>query len=844
MNILNSLTIKNLKLNKKRTILTIIGIILSVALICAVSGMVTSFRQTLINYAIIDGGNRHITVENVKKEDLKYFQNNNNVKNMFLTTNLGYAEVDNFNEYKPYAYVIGYTKEAFSNTTINMVDGRLPLNSNEIVISLPYKNGTTYKLNDSITLNIGDRVCEDGTILNQNNPYNNPKDEDDCHEKIINKVSKTYTIVGIMERPNFSLEEYSAPGYTMITYADEVNSNINVSLLFKDPNYYKEYTSNIRRDSVLGAYNISYNTELLRWSGAGLSDRSMQVLFSIAFIVIGIIIFTSVFVIRNSFEISTQEKRKQYGMLSSVGATSKQIKKNVLYEGFILGLIGIPLGILSGIFADFILVLIINYYGNFSFEDIKFAFSISIWPILVSILLGIVTIYLSVIKSARKSSKISPIEAIRNNNEIKINNKKVRSPKIIDKLFGIGGIVAYKNLKRNKKRNRTTVISIVVSVFVFISLSSFISYGFKMTGQYYTDLNYSIQLYVNDKTGDKLNEAYDYIKSLSNVSRYSLNRSINMSFNYEDYYTKDALDYFDTNDGLSATIMAVGNKEFERLLQENDVSESDYFNKGLLIDSNMIYVKEDYYKEINLIDLSKSKTINGKIDDRDLSIDIIKRIKVLPMGLQHVYSGSPWIIVSDDYYNYIINEYNVIKNNSGSIYIDCSDADKIEAKINEYLKSINFTDYNLINMQKVAEMQRSTIILVSIFLYGFITVISLIGVTNIINTINTNMSLRKREFAIFKSIGMTKNEFNQMIALESIMYSTKSLIIGIPLGLGGSYLIYKAFATGSDFGYIIPWSSIIISILVVYVLVSVIMYFGLKSTDSDNIIDAIKEENI
>ena len=155
MNILNELTIKNLKLNKKRTIVTIVGIVLSVALICAVAGMVTSLQATLVKRAVIDGGNRHLTIENVSKEDLKYFANNNHVKKMYMSETLGYAKFDTTNKYKPYAYVVGYTNEAFSNTTLKLVYGRLPENDKEIIVSVTFKNNAKVKLGDTISLDIG-----------------------------------------------------------------------------------------------------------------------------------------------------------------------------------------------------------------------------------------------------------------------------------------------------------------------------------------------------------------------------------------------------------------------------------------------------------------------------------------------------------------------------------------------------------------------------------------------------------------------------------------------------------------------------------------------------------------
>lgn len=844
MNILNELTIKNLKLNKKRTIVTIVGIVLSVALICAVAGMVTSFQATLVNIAITDGGNRHLTIENVSKKDLKYFTNNSHVKSMYLSESFGYAKVDNINKYKPYAYVVGYTKSAFDNTTLKLVSGRLPENNKEIIVSVPFKNSAKVKIGDTISLDIGKRVCTDGTILNQSNPYYVEEGETDlCHEYITDTSKHEYKIVGITERLNYNIEGYSAPGYTLITKIDKVSDNINVSLLFKDAKYYKEYINNIANDNDLNKYNITLNDELLRWSGASLSDRTMNMLYAVAGVVIGIIILTSVFVIKNSFDIANQEKKKMYGMLSSIGATSKQIKKNVLHEGFILGLIGIPLGILSGIFADYILVIIINYIGNFN--DVKFVFSISIWPVILSIILGVVTIYLSVVRAAKKSSKIAPIEAIRNNNEIKINSKKIKSSKIVDKLFGVGGDIAYKNLKRNKKRNRTTIISIVLSVAVFISLSSFLSYGFKITNQYYQDVNYDIQLYLRDTNEEESKKIINDIIKMDNITKYSINRSMSMTFDYKKYYNEDVLKYYEATNDLPLRIVSVGKNEFERILNENNINESEYNYKGLLIDKSMIYQDDSKnYKEVNLLDLNKFKTVTGSINNKDISIKILKRIDTLPMGFQNVYSATPTVIVSDEFYDYIISNYNVNATDSRSLYIKSTDAEKLESLIKEYLLDENINNYSLFNIETEAKAQRSLIILVSIFLYGFIIVISLIGITNIINTINTNMNLRRRELAMLKSIGMTRKEFNKMINLESIMYSTKALIMGIPLGLLGSYGIYKAFASGNDYGFIFPWKAIIIAVLVVYILVSTIMYFALRKMRNENIIDTIKDENI
>ena len=855
MNILNKLTIRNLKLNKKRTIVTIIGIILSTALICAVAGMFSSLQATLIASAKENNGNQHITVEDVNSHDLKYFENNRHVETMYIIENLGYAPLTGSkNPYKPYMYVIAYTKEAFENTKITLIDGRLPKNASEIIISESIIDNAEVdiKIGDRISLDIGSRVCSDGSIMTQNNPYFVYEEEyneiDECHETLNYEYTKEYTVVGIMERLDYNIESYNAPGYTVITYTDNLSSNsYNVSLLFKDPGYYKDFINTLANSDDLKNYSYTLNADLLRWEGVGLSGSNQTMLYTVAGVVIAIIILTSVFVIRNSFNISITEKTKQYGMLASIGATSKQIKKNVLYEGFILGLIGIPLGILSGIFADFILCKVVNVLMPEFIDETVFIFSVPILPIILSALLAIITIYLSVISAARKSSKISPIEAIRNNNEIKINPKKLKTPKIIGKLFGVGGEIAYKNLKRSRKKYRTTVISLVVSVAVFISLSSLLNYGFNLTGMYYKDLAYNMQVSIYPETTDTnttnadIKAAYDEILSLDNINKYALHRSTLLEIENEKYMSADG---FDANYGegnyteftySNISVISLGESEYERFIDRIGGNNERFQNVGILIDDYTRYVDE-HYEHINIYNLKNGDTLTGTLEDgSEYSLNII-RTDLKPMGLESNFSAGGYLIISDQMMNELEYSYD-------GLYINSSNTTKLESEVNDYLENTDY-EYYLYNVEKEVNAQKSMLLLIAIFLYGFIIVISLIGITNIFNTITTNMNLRSREFAMLKSIGMTKREFNRMVHLESIFYGTKSLLIGIPLGLLGSFGIYKAFAVGNDFGFIIPWQAILIAVVVVFLLISIIMHFSVKKINKQNIIETIRNENI
>ncbi len=858
MNILNKLTIRNLKLNKKRTIVTIIGIILATALICAVAGMFSSLQATLIASAKENNGNQHITVEGIKSDDLKYFENNRHVESMYIIENLGYAPLTGSkNPYKPYMYVIAYTEEAFDNTKITLVDGRLPQNASEIIIakSIIDNAEVNIEIGDRISLDIGSRVCSDGSIMTQNNPYfvyeEGYNEIDECNETLNYKYTKEYTVVGIMERLDYNIESYNAPGYTVITYTDNLSSNsYNVSLLFKDPGYYKDFINTLANSDDLKDYNYTLNADLLRWEGVGLSGSNQTMLYTVAGVVIAIIIITSVFVIRNSFNISITEKTKQYGMLASIGATSKQIKKNVLYEGFILGLIGIPIGILCGILAVFILCNVVNFLMPEFIRDTTFVFSVTILPILLSVALAVITIYLSVISAARKSSKISPIEAIRNNNEIKINPKKLKTPKVIGKIFGIGGEIAYKNLKRSRKKYRTTVISLVVSVAVFISLSSLLNYGFNLTGMYYKDLGFNMEVSIYPKatdtetTNDDILSAYNDILSLNNIDKYSLERRTLLEVDGKKYlsddgffnYYGDPKDEFNEESLVNIELVSLGDAEYERFIERIGGNKEDCQNGGILIDDGSMYV-DDHYKHFNIYNVDVGDTITGKLENStEYSLNIVARADERPMGLENLYSSSGYIIVSDSMMDSLDYSYN-------SLFINSSDTTELESDINDYLENTDY-EYYLYNVEEEVNAQKSMILLISIFLYGFIIVISLIGITNIFNTITTNMNLRSREFAMLKSIGMTKREFNRMVHLESIFYGTKSLLIGIPLGLLGSFGIYKAFAVGNDFGFIVPYLAILIAVVIVFLLIGLIMHVSVKKINKQNIIETIRNENI
>lgn len=883
MELLNKLTMKNLKLNKKRTIVTIIGIVLSVALITAVASLFFSARSSLIRFEIKQKGNFHYCFYDVPLQNINDFKGNRKIETMYLMQNLGYDYLNGSkNEYKPYVCVKAFDKNALENLAINLLEGRFPENENEILVPSHTKTngGVTFNIGEKITLNLGTRVS-DGEELNQNNPY-----FPEQNEEIINTTSHTYTIVGIIERPSTEIEGYSAPGYTFITYMDNENLTgekfdvfvrytkeglkddlkVTANILGVDEEVYKKLYGGdefLKTDELLELtqklgepkYRTDINSYLILLETGIIGDSTLKALGTAVIVVVIIIIITSVFCIKNSFDISITEKTKQYGMLSSIGATRKQIKKNVHYEAFILGLIGTPIGILVGELAAYILIIISNHLLKDAL-NVELIFSFSWIAIIFAIILSFVTIYLSARRSAKRASKITPITAIRNSENIKIKSKKIKSPKVINKIFGIGGEISYKNLKRSKKKYRTTVISIIVCVSVFIALSSFINLAFNVIKVEYQNEDYNIQ--INYATSADMDEKMKEIYNLDGIKSYSVisNRGLNFT---TDKYSKEYLEIYPNvgnetytdEDGTEHTITnyisvySVNTEEFTRYVKSLGLKYEEVKDKGILINNvyEMKKVNDKYIQvEIPMYNFKVGDTINGYIDNerdgkKDCSIEIAKITTEVPMGMSKYQSGNACIFIDEKLEENIMGD-----SYSKYVYIDSKNANKTQEEIEKILGN---ADYRLMNIDEDAKMMDSFYTLVAIFLYGFITVIALIGVTNIFNTITTNMNLRRREFAMLKSIGMTKKEFNRMIRLESFFYGMKSLIIGIPIGCVLSYLIYKALVSGNlIIKYQLPISAIIISAIAVFLLITTIMKYSINKINKQNIIETIRNDNI
>lgn len=948
MNLMKKLTLKNLKLNRKRTIVTIVGIILATALLSALVTLVSSFQYSMIEYQKQKGGDFHVKFSNVKMSELSEFKNNRNIESTFETMGMGFAKLNGCkNEDKPYAYVMATDEAGFEKGCFNLIEGRMAKNEDEIVIPRHLKtNGRIdIKVGDEITLDIGKRYDSNTeSVISENCAYEHEA------ETLADTVTKRYKVVGIMERPGYGMEDYSAAGYTFVTYSDELAAIDNgtkseASGADTTLTVYSRYTQKALRNKdavtadIIGVdeklfakannssvemsaeesdrflkemenakYDIYINGFLISYECVFPIDGTFKALFTVAAVVALIIILTSVYCIKNSFNISITEKIRQYGMLASVGATRRQIKSSVKTEAAMLGVVGIPVGTMSGILASLILVKVVNALSA-GWLNFALSFHTSLPALILAVILSIATIYFSATGSARRAAKVTPLEAIRNTKEIKIKSAKLKTPAIIGRIWGIGGVISYKNIKRNNKKYRTTVTSIVICSVTFIVISYFMSMAFSVVGMSYASVDYNIGINMSCKKDLDIEKLSELLSGIEGAKDYLVGAGYYFDVDKPEY-TKEYGEYcgqlYDDSEDVSQEflITVLDDKSYDKYASDAGIKNANtgaiLVNKGtfdVYNENSSKYVKEEMelykYKAGDTIECgynvyddassddnaaegdtesstddnnavegdteSGTEDNSGYVDEETINNGVRKTVDVtiagvtdkVPIGYKG-YGNTTLLFMNQKGFEslWADGKSNELKpgHASYSAYVVAENADEYQdtfEKETEENPEYSQISFYVSNMDKQMRDEKSLFTLLGVFAYGLIVVIALIGITNIINTLSTGMELRSREFATLRSIGMTDKQFAGMVRLESVFISVKALVIGVPLGILISYLLCVMMNRMDDaIIYEPPYKAIILCIVVVIMLIYAIMKLSMTKLRHNNIIETIKNENL
>lgn len=908
MNVFNKVTLESLKKNRTRTIVTIIGIMLSAAMICASTTLVSSMRNFVLRCAIHIDGDWYGAVYDAAYKNYEDIRDSDRVSSAAYAQVLGYAKIDSANERKPYLYVLGgdVASGYFKTMPVHLILGTLPKDSTEIILPehLTSNGKVNYKLGDTVTLDVGDRTL-DGRRLGQDTPVYTYDSETQVEimsgERLENTEPRTYTVVGIYERPTF--EDYSAPGYTALTAADTKSADQSpIHCYFKLHKPAGVYDF-MKEMGYTQEYRYAYNTKVLLYSGTAPFDSFLTAFYSLAAIIIALIVFGSVSLIYNAFSISVSERTRQFGLLSSVGATRKQLRRMVLFEALAVSAVGIPLGILVGIGGIGITLLLIgDKFFSIVRVDIPMRLCVSWQAVVIAAVIALVTVLISAWIPSKRATRVSAVEAIRQSMDIKVSGRPVRTPKLAYKLFGLPGVLAGKHYKRNRKKYRTIVVSLFMSIVLFVSAAAFTDYmmesaeGGLASDQF--DLIYAAESDASSAmTPDALLELLfseqnvtggTYTKkqflqgdiSREYVTAMFADRFADFGMESEDRAPKDF--------SISGYLYFVADAEFNRLLEKYNLKEADYYDRdkplGIALNRNieldrrlekyvtldtlkgdgcviegLYYVEIDgYYRKDSRIDENGNKAV--LYQNRDNENDIIelpyeesfakytlrseKTIEEAPFFVSRSTPVAINMIYPYSMLESVVPEAALNQFRNTEHFLTSSNHTASFENLATVLTENGLSSRQLFDYAANAETNRNVVTIIRVFAYGFIVLISLIAAANVFNTISTNISLRRREFAMLKSVGMTQEGFRRMMNCECLLYGSKALLLGLPVSCGITYLIYRAVTTAYETSFHLPWAAIGIAVLSVFLVVFATMMYAMRKVKKDNPIDALKNENL
>ncbi|MGM0845654.1 MAG: ABC transporter permease [Bacillota bacterium] len=864
MNIINKLTLRLLKENRRRTLVTILGVIISVAMVTAVATLGVSFLDLLKRQSIADNGEWHVQYENVAADQIKAIQEDDNTKKLILSNDLGYAKLEGAEEEtKPYLFFKEYNAEGLKQFPIELSEGRFPQAANEVVISnkITKDTGISYDIGDELSVEIGNRYIEgEPEPLMQN--YSLQTDGDGLLERLEIHSNETYTVVGTIEMPSW--EPSWSPGHTVISYIDQetVEESGEVDAIVALEKVNSSLFENAEKlAEQLGIEKVGFNDELLRYYGVTDNDNLRTTMFSLAGIIIAVIIIGSVSLIYNAFAISVSERARHLGMLSSVGATKKQKRNSVFFEGAVIGLISIPIGIIAGIGGIAVTFLFINSFieGALGTTE-KLETVVTAGSILVACLISACTIFISAYMPARKASKISAIDAIRQTQDIKLTRKAVKTSNLTRKIFGLEAELGMKNVKRNKKRYYATLFSLVISIILFLSVSFFTDNLSRSVEMSQANINYDI-LVGGSREDTSILET---LVNLDGVTEYSIQKTLQLSSLIEEEKFPEALkdlisedEQIELQDGkyqYYVNLYGMNENSFKRYADRVGTDPENYVDQGSDQHPKAIIIEDIAYQDYASSNFVQTKSINTEAGETiELlftnyetnetfslgDIEVAALTDEVPMGINTASLGGLDVIVPMEALEGILTEQasNEVYSN---LYLNSSDPTKTQEALEEIIPSSMYV-YNVVQNR---ERQGQLIMFLSVFTYGFIALISLISIANIFNTISTSISLRKREFAMLKSVGMTPKGFNKMINYESIFYGVNALLLGLPISFAIMYLIHRSVNQTFEYGFSIPWLDILFVVAAIFIIVSSAMLYSISKIKKQNIIEGLKQENI
>ena len=795
---------RNLIKNKKRNAFIAIGIILSMCLIISLSIMLDAFKKSSYESAIdVAGGAYDIWVSSTSADNVNDFKKDPIFTKTSICENLGLYQVPDSN------YILeinGYDKNIPNFINMKLQQGRYPENDNEIAVQdwildkLPQK----YK--------IGDKVNLTSTLYYKNSKGN--------REEL--KIENHLKLVGIYKSTNIDGGNNKATAYVTKKY---VESQI-PSLLIKYGGYFMVNPKHSIEESfeALTSTNEYSKVPFSKNESKVELVQSFKIIDNVSILLYIVIAIVTAVIIYNIFNISVTERIKEFGMLRAIGSSPGQIKMLVLWEGIILGCIFIPIGIILGSFITKGIIVFVSGYKDFSS-----IMSIPKSGIICSTVIGFLSIFMGTYSSARRASKISPIEAISSNSNLKLTGRNIKKQlqrkSFMGKLFGFTADMAYLNLNRNRKRFVTTVVSLSISIIMFFIVTYiFNCYDPIQNLKKQIGGDFSVSVLRNSSKDSLTDKDIKDIENINGISK--INKQKSMSSLYmklpeqkvtgsgiksvqseaekspfvkqqleKHIYSFNATLYGYTDEDISSMKKYVVQGKINTASMDNEpvvilAQNLNYRNNTKINVGDKITLYDYHYGN------EKSFTVGAILDKNLLTLDkVIENIVLMSSKNAEKYMA--------------LNGYQELKISLSKN----ADYDEVEKSLKDKLKgnrSVNITSYKD-ELKNTKKMDLQT----SLIAYSFVIVVAAVSIINLFNIMSMNVMLRKREIGMLRAIGFENNQVKKMIRFEGWFYGIASGLWGAGLGSVFTFLIYITLRGRLVAG--MTWKFPVTSILIVFV---------------------------
>ena len=859
MNIISTLTLRHLVGNKKRSIVTIFGIAISTALISSIVLGVFSFFKFFGLLAIQTEGNVHARFSEITHEQYVSLKEDKRI------ASVGICDAE---EKITGVRLLNDKEDGFRIGNINHVDngylsmrvvadydGVLPKNSSEIAVEEQFliDNGLDdLKIGDSLTFDQGYRYIDNGLEDLAYLAGNYRSDEQFKAES-----TETCTVTAILHgnRPtgDWDILRGMDDGY----FPEKEKAQVLISLKKCD------HTAIKQLNSITAEYGINkyeYNTEYLLSCFAFVdSGGSYKAFFAMMAVALAIVIATSIILIFNSIGMSLTERMRYLGMLASVGATSKQKRFSIYYEGIVLGGIGIPLGLLLGYIGTKMTLAVL---GKKILEADLMAGAEGMsggipvvcnhYVIAAIVFFAALTIFVSTFIPAIKASKVMPIEALRQNNVVKVKAKSLRVNPLIGKIFGYEGELAYKNLKRNGVKGKVITATLAVSVILFLTTNYFCN-SLARANKFEIDIPYQIVASCSLSESDRLRSEISEIEGVDNVYSASMIQFLFKKApeskaelaNTDIADPKFLLPGFADLSLAGMDVCIVDDKDFDRILGDNGLDKSAYYGdtlRGVLLN--------DYFHERKPSEVFNDGII-GQVLHYDVATGNPPAVEISGLikydGNNRILDMTPKndIAVYVPVSMYYDKAKEVLPEDKLTVDfgVETSNHKEVHDKIYSLLENDGYHNYYCSDIADSLQIVDTVTLILKTAMYGFTILLTLIAIANIVNTISTGVLLRRKEFAMYKSVGLENSGFKKMIRLETLLYGIRALILGIPISLLLSYLMYSTFNSNLFIFNPDPvmYGAVTAS---VFGILGISMALSVNKIKNDNIIEVLKEDAV